>query len=119
MCIDQPRLQVVSAIHAFFLAMVLFPEVQAKAQAELDAVVGSERLPSFSDRDSLPYINAVWKEVLRWHSVTPLGTVSASLPSSTRSPKAKTKAMPHVATEDIYADGFLIPKGSCIIGNAW
>ncbi|KAI9571605.1 cytochrome P450 [Boletus coccyginus] len=91
---------VVSAIHAFFLAMVLFPEVQAKAQAELDAVVGSERLPSFSDRDSLPYINAVWKEVLRWHSVTPL-------------------AMPHVATEDIYADGFFIPKGSCIIGNAW
>ncbi|KAF8550635.1 cytochrome P450 [Imleria badia] len=91
---------VVSAVHAFFLAMVLFPEVQAKAQAELDAVVGSERLPSFTDRDSLPYINAVWKEVLRWHSVTPL-------------------AMPHVATEDIYSDGHLIPKGSCIIGNAW
>ena len=58
--------------------MVLFPEVQAKAQAELDAVVGSERLPSFNDRDSLPYINAVWKEVLRWHPVAPLGTVSAS-----------------------------------------
>ena len=75
---NQSHLKVVSAIHAFFLAMVLFPEVQARAQAELDAVVGSKRLPSFDDRDSLPYINAVWKEVLRWHSVTPLGTVSAS-----------------------------------------
>ena len=58
--------------------MVLFPEVQVKAQAELDAVVGSERLPCFNDRDSLPYINAVCKEVLRWHTVAPLGTVSIS-----------------------------------------
>ena len=56
--------------------MVLFPEVQAKAQAELDAVVGSERLPCSNDRDSLPYINAVWKEALRWHSILPLGIVS-------------------------------------------
>ena len=74
-CIDQCGLQVVSAIHAFFLAMDLFPEVQAKAQAEVDAVVSSERLPCFVDRDSLPYINAVCKEVLRWHTVAPLGTV--------------------------------------------
>ena len=58
--------------------MVLFPEVQAKAQAELDAVVGTERLPCFNDRDSLPYINAICKEVLRWHSITPLGTISTS-----------------------------------------
>ena len=61
--------------------MVLFPEVQAKAQAELDAAVGNERLPCFNDRDSLPYINAVCKEVLRWHTVAPLGTVSVSLMS--------------------------------------
>ncbi|KAF8134338.1 cytochrome P450 [Boletus edulis] len=91
---------VISAVHAFFLAMVVFPEVQAKAQRELDAVIGSERLPSFDDRDSLPYVNAVWKEVLRWHSVTPL-------------------ALPHIATEDIYSGGYLIPKGSYVIGNVW
>ena len=59
--------------------MELFPDVQAKAQAELDTVVGNERLPSFNDRDSLPYINAVCKEVLRWHSVTPLGTIPVML----------------------------------------
>lgn len=73
--------------------MVLFPEVQAKAQAELDAVVGSERLPSFSDQDSLPYVNAVCKEVLRWHAVVPLGSVSASLPSNILT-KAESKECP-------------------------
>lgn len=72
---DVRHLQVVSAIYAFFLAMVLYPDVQAKAQAEVDSVVGSERFPSFNDRDSLPYVNALCKEVLRWHTVGPLGTV--------------------------------------------
>lgn len=45
--------------------MVLYPEVQSKAQAELDKVVGDKRLPVFNDRDSLPYIDALVKEVLR------------------------------------------------------
>ena len=53
--------------------MALYPEVQKKAQAEIDAVVGPDRLPEFEDRPSLPYINAVIKELLRWHLVTPLG----------------------------------------------
>lgn len=102
---------------AFFLAMVLFPDVQTKAQAELDSVVSGERLPCFEDRDSLPYINAVCKEVLRWHSVTPLGMFLWLLTS--QSTLTRPKAMPHVATEDIYYAGFLIPKGSAIIGNVW
>ena len=58
--------------------MVLFPEIQGKAQAEFDAIVGSERSPSFNDHDSLPYINADRKEVLRWHAVEFLSTVSMS-----------------------------------------
>jgi Cytochrome P450 len=53
--------------------MVLFPDVALKAQNEIDAVVGSERLPTFEDRPQLPYIDALVKEVLRWNSVTPLG----------------------------------------------
>ncbi|KAG5220605.1 cytochrome P450 [Salix suchowensis] len=47
------------------------PEVQKKAQAELDAVVGPNRLPTFQDRPNLPYMNAVALEALRWHSVAP------------------------------------------------
>ena len=53
--------------------MALYPEVQRKAQAEIDAVVGPNRLPNFEDRSSLPYINALVKEAMRWHLVGPLG----------------------------------------------
>ena len=53
--------------------MALYPEVQKKAQAEIDAVIGPDRLPNFEDRPFLPYINAVVKESLRWHVAAPLG----------------------------------------------
>lgn len=52
--------------------MVLFPDVQKKAQKQLDQVLGSLRLPEFSDRLSLPYIEAILKETLRWNPVIPL-----------------------------------------------
>ncbi|KAG2366933.1 cytochrome P450 [Suillus spraguei] len=64
-----------SAIYSFFLAIALFPDVQKQAQAEIDAVIGPERLPSFADRDSLPYIEALVKEVLRWNVVAPTGSL--------------------------------------------
>ncbi|KAF5309415.1 hypothetical protein D9619_012388 [Psilocybe cf. subviscida] len=90
----------VSAIRSFFLAMAMYPETQRKAQAELDAVIGSHRLPEFSDRSSLPYVNALVKETMRWQLVAPL-------------------AITHMATgDDVYA-GYFIPKGSIVIGNAW
>ena len=52
-----------SATLTTVLAMLLFPDVQAKAHAELDRVVGADRLPEFSDRSSMPYISAICKEV--------------------------------------------------------
>lgn len=55
------------------LTMVLFPDVQKRVQAELDAVVGRKRLPTFDDRASLPYLEATIKESLRFHPPTPLG----------------------------------------------
>ena len=55
------------------LAMTLYPDVQHCAQAELDAVVGRDRLPRFSDRERLPYAEAVVKEVMRWRPIDPLG----------------------------------------------
>ncbi|KAH9476141.1 Cytochrome P450 monooxygenase COX2 [Psilocybe cubensis] len=65
----------VSTVQAFIMAMVLYPEVQKKAHAELDAVLGGKRLPDFDDRPSLPYINAMVMESMRWNQVTPLGMV--------------------------------------------
>ena len=53
--------------------MVLFPEVQKKGQAEIDAVIGPNRLPDFEDRAFLPYVNAIVKESMRWQLVAPLG----------------------------------------------
>lgn len=46
--------------------MTIYPDVQRKAHAELDRVVGSDRLPDFEDRGQLPYIEAICKECLRY-----------------------------------------------------
>jgi len=53
--------------------MTLFPEVQKKAQAEIDAIIGLDRLPILSDRQSLPYMEALVKELHRWFVVSNLG----------------------------------------------
>jgi len=52
----------------FALAMVENEHVWKRAQAEIDAVVGTDRLPEFDDRPSLPYVDAIIREVLRWRS---------------------------------------------------
>ncbi|GJJ14357.1 hypothetical protein Clacol_008621 [Clathrus columnatus] len=62
-----------STILNFFHAMILHPEVQRKAQAEIDALTGSQRLPTINDRSSLPYIRALVTELYRWHPAGPLG----------------------------------------------
>lgn len=58
--------QTVATLMTFILFMVLHPEVAKKAQAEIDAVVGRDRLPDFEDRESLSYINCILKEILRY-----------------------------------------------------
>lgn len=54
--------------------MIRHPEVQRKAQAEIDLVIGPDRLPEIADRPSLPYIQSLLIEVLRWGPATPMGT---------------------------------------------
>lgn len=51
--------------------MTMYPEVLKKAQAEMDAVVGNERLPTAEDHDALPYVNAICMELLRWNVLIP------------------------------------------------
>ncbi|CAK5274366.1 unnamed protein product [Mycena citricolor] len=84
----------------FLLAMMLHPEVLARAQEEIDRVVGSDRLPTFSDRDSLPFVDAVLNEVYRWGVPVPL-------------------SLPHRLMEDDVYRGMFIPKGSLILANVW
>lgn len=54
-----------ATLSIFFLAMVLYPECQARAQEEIDAVIGNGRLPELSDRASLPYVESILQETLR------------------------------------------------------
>src|ERR1700733_8292700 len=71
---DNYILQTVAALLSFFLAMVLHPDAQSRAQSEIDSVVGTGRLPNFGDETSLPYVSALVEEVMRWHPVAPVGT---------------------------------------------
>ena len=80
--------------------MVINPEAMKKAQEELDRVVGKGELPDFSHKDSLPYIDALVKEVFRWAPPAPFST--------------PTRAM----QDDIYR-GYFIPKGATVIQNVW
>lgn len=84
----------------FFLAMTLYPDIQRKAQQELDVIVGLDRLPELDNRDSLVYTNAIVMECLRWHPATPL-------------------AMPHRTMADDEYRGYFIPKGTIVLGNSW
>ncbi|QRV99130.1 cytochrome P450 family protein [Ceratobasidium sp. AG-Ba] len=84
----------------FIMAMMLFPNAQAKAQEEIDMVIGASRLPSLADEMSLPYVGRLIQELLRWQPIAPL-------------------ALPHVCTEDNLYRGYLIPKGAIVIGNIW
>ena len=56
--------------------MTLYPKAQRKAQVEIDGVIGNDRLPTLADQSSLPYVDALVKEVLRWNPVAPLGTLA-------------------------------------------
>ncbi|EMD37269.1 hypothetical protein CERSUDRAFT_135729 [Gelatoporia subvermispora B] len=90
----------VGAVHCFFLAMAIYPEVQRRAQQELTTVVGPNRMPEFSDWDSLPYISALCKESMRWQPTLPLSVAHRSL-------------------EDDEYRGYFIPAGSILIQNTW
>ncbi|CAA7266278.1 unnamed protein product [Cyclocybe aegerita] len=90
----------VSSITAFILAMTMYPDVQLKGQAAVDRVLGGRRLPDFSDYGTIPYVDALVKEVLRWLPVVPLG-------------------VPYCTTKDDVYQGYHIPEGSTIYVNAW
>ena len=68
--------QTPSSLSSFVLAMTLHPDIQEHAQAEIDSVLGRgwQRLPTFDDRQKLPYVNAIVLELLRWNPAVPLGT---------------------------------------------
>uniref|UniRef100_A0A8H7XQ86 Cytochrome P450 n=1 Tax=Psilocybe cubensis TaxID=181762 RepID=A0A8H7XQ86_PSICU len=83
----------ISSTGSFFYLMAANPDVQRKAQEEIDGLTGSKRLPTLEDRKSLPFVEAIYREVMRMRPPLPLG-------------------VPHRVTEDNYYKGYLIPKGA-------
>lgn len=67
------RPKTVTSIDTFIIAMIHYPEIQREAQRTIDELLEGDRLPTFEDRDSLPYIEALLREVLRWKPVLPGG----------------------------------------------
>ncbi|KAK7692396.1 hypothetical protein QCA50_004021 [Cerrena zonata] len=89
-----------AAAQSFFVAMSLYPEIQRKGQAEIDLIVGRDRLPDFNDYDKLVYVQAIMLESMRWIPVIPLG-------------------VPHRAMREDEYMGFRIPEGATILANIW
>ncbi|KAI5832874.1 cytochrome P450 [Schizophyllum commune Tattone D] len=90
-----------SALTSFILAMVLHPEIQARAQAEVDAIcLAHGRMPQIADRSCLPYVGAIVKEVWRWNPSVPLG-------------------LPHMANADDVYRGWKVEKGTVVWANIW
>lgn len=65
-CTKRIAVQTMTTMTTFVLAMTLYPEVARKAQAEIDHVVGLSRLPGLDDKDSLPYLECIIKELYRY-----------------------------------------------------
>ncbi|KAI0784068.1 cytochrome P450 [Abortiporus biennis] len=82
------------------IAMTKYPDVQQKAQRELDHVIGRNRIPDASDIENLPYLQAIVKELFRWATGAPIG-------------------VPHCAAQDDWYNGYFIPKGTMVIANIW
>ncbi|KAG1880378.1 cytochrome P450 [Suillus tomentosus] len=91
---------IAAAICTVLMAAAHFPEEQAKVQAELYAVIGRERAPTFADRPSLPRLEAFISEALRWRPLGPFGFA-------------------HRTTEDVIWENYCIPAGTTVFGNLW
>ncbi|KAI0826895.1 cytochrome P450 [Trametes gibbosa] len=82
------------------MAAARHPELQAKVQAQLDAVVGRDRLPTFADQENLQEVCAFVQEVYRWRPVTPIGFA-------------------HRATKDVVWKDYVIPAGTEVLACQW
>lgn len=83
-----------------FVAALHRPSFVAKAHDILDKVVGRNRLPGFSDRSNLTFIDAIAHELFRWRPISP-------------------GSIPRRADRDDEFQGVKIKKGVTIMANAW
>ncbi|XP_019638020.1 PREDICTED: cytochrome P450 1A1-like [Branchiostoma belcheri] len=87
-------------LHWCFLYMLVFPDVQARVQRELDGVVGRGRLPTLADESRLPYTAATVQEIVRHTGIVPM-------------------SIPHLTTKDTQLNGYTVPKDTIVFANLW
>lgn len=83
--------KIIAYTSLFFLMMTIHSEIRRRAQEEIDKIVGEDRLPNMSDRNLLPFVDCIVKELHRYNPPIPL--------------------VPHAPTEDDLYHGYFIPKG--------
>lgn len=89
-----------STLNSCIKYLAAYPDVQRKANEELSRVVGDSRQPTFDEEESLPYIRAMVKEILRIRPITNIGT-------------------PHYTTADVIYKDYWIPKGTVVSINQY
>ncbi|KAG2119197.1 cytochrome P450 [Suillus clintonianus] len=97
------------AICTVLMAAACFPDEQAKVQAEIDAVVGGHRVPTFADEESLPNLHAFISEALRWRPLVPSGLAHRTTKEVVWAKKN------HLAHQRNYC----IPAGTTVVGHHW
>lgn len=111
-----------SMILAFIHAMIRFPQVQKKAQQQIDAIVGEDRSPLWSDYPDLPYVTMIVKETMRWRPVTPLAfphALSEGKPGFSNHDLSRAHSEADLQSIDDMINGMKIPAGSTVILNVW
>ena len=88
-----------ATLRSFILQMTTRPEIQRRAQEELDSIC-PDRLVTFADRENLPYIECLVMEIYRFHPILPSG-------------------LSHANEQEDAFEGMRIPKGSIMMPNIW
>ncbi|XP_041646825.1 cytochrome P450 2J4-like [Cheilinus undulatus] len=87
-----------TTLHWGLLYMIYYPQIQERVKAEIDAVIGSSRVPSINDRENMPYTNAVIHEIQRMADIIPLNVF-------------------RMTSKDTTLDKYSIPKGTIILST--
>ncbi|KIJ56796.1 hypothetical protein M422DRAFT_57427 [Sphaerobolus stellatus SS14] len=93
-------LSTVAGMLSFMVSLAGHPHVLEKIHAEMESVLGKDRLPTLDDRPNIPYLKAAYLESIRKYPIAPF-------------------VLPHVAREDDIHDGYFIPKGTFVLPNIW
>ena len=115
--------------------MVTHPETAERAHEEIDRVIGNERLPDFNDRNSMPYVNCILKEIYRSvlnHLFRAQYLILLQLESSVTLRYRRFSmvvmsdvhpilrvGIPHGALDDDVYRGMRIPRSATVIANIW